>query len=118
MPTTSIETVTVVGSGISLESKHLIEGTGPLFSFGLTEHESSLSAPVCALRMETSLIGSTLVKELDEDNSTRMELEVKMDETIPFTDCCFGWEGNGNQISPPVPGRAYPTIKLNETEQK
>ncbi|KAK2946907.1 hypothetical protein BLNAU_18131 [Blattamonas nauphoetae] len=55
------ESITVVGTDLSLESTHLIGGTGPLFSFGLTEQASPLAASGCAIRMETSLVESTLV---------------------------------------------------------
>ncbi|KAK2956355.1 hypothetical protein BLNAU_8722 [Blattamonas nauphoetae] len=50
-----MESISVVGTDLSLESKHLIGGTGPLFSFGLTEQTSSLSASDCVLQMEASL---------------------------------------------------------------
>ncbi|KAK2954473.1 hypothetical protein BLNAU_10641 [Blattamonas nauphoetae] len=61
LPTTQIETATIIGTGISLESKHLVTGTGPLFSFGLSKHSSSLAASDGSIHMETSLLGSTLV---------------------------------------------------------
>ncbi|KAK2945216.1 hypothetical protein BLNAU_19856 [Blattamonas nauphoetae] len=55
------EHVTIVGTGLWLESKDLIGGTGPLFSFGVTERDFSLGASRCGLQMETSLVGSNLV---------------------------------------------------------
>ncbi|KAK2947940.1 hypothetical protein BLNAU_17167 [Blattamonas nauphoetae] len=48
--TTKDESIVVVGTGLSLESTHLIGGTRPLFSFGLIEQSSSLAASGCALR--------------------------------------------------------------------
>ncbi|KAK2945991.1 hypothetical protein BLNAU_19067 [Blattamonas nauphoetae] len=39
--TSQAEHVTIVGTGVWLESKDLIGGTGPLFSFGVTEQDFS-----------------------------------------------------------------------------
>ncbi|KAK2953067.1 hypothetical protein BLNAU_12056 [Blattamonas nauphoetae] len=59
--TNEMDGITVVGTDLSLESQHLVSRTGPLFSFGMSERETSLAPSGCALRMETSLIRSTLV---------------------------------------------------------
>ncbi|KAK2963463.1 hypothetical protein BLNAU_1505 [Blattamonas nauphoetae] len=59
--TSQADCVTIVGSGLCLESKDLIGGTGPLFSFGVTERASSLTTSGRRLHMETSLVGSNLV---------------------------------------------------------
>ncbi|KAK2943533.1 hypothetical protein BLNAU_21550 [Blattamonas nauphoetae] len=59
--TSQAECVTVVGTALWMDSQKLIGGTGPLFSFGVSEHDSSLSASGCTLRMETDLLSSTLV---------------------------------------------------------
>ncbi|KAK2952861.1 hypothetical protein BLNAU_12182 [Blattamonas nauphoetae] len=56
-----MEAIAVIGTGLNLESKELIFETGPLFSFGMNEHGSCLRASGCGLRMETSLLSSTLV---------------------------------------------------------
>ncbi|KAK2952865.1 hypothetical protein BLNAU_12186 [Blattamonas nauphoetae] len=56
-----MEAISVIGTGLSLKSKDLIFGTGPLFSFGMNEHGYCLRASGCALRMETDLLSSTLV---------------------------------------------------------
>ncbi|KAK2952893.1 hypothetical protein BLNAU_12214 [Blattamonas nauphoetae] len=56
-----MEGIAVIGTGLSLESKDLVFGTGPLFSFGMNEQECSLGSSGCALRMETDLLSSTLV---------------------------------------------------------
>ncbi|KAK2955437.1 hypothetical protein BLNAU_9665 [Blattamonas nauphoetae] len=55
------ESIVVVGTGLTLESKHLIGGTGPLFSFGLTEQSSSLAVSGYEMQIETSLLESSLV---------------------------------------------------------
>ncbi|KAK2961757.1 hypothetical protein BLNAU_3194 [Blattamonas nauphoetae] len=69
--TRKAEWITIVGTGLWLESKDLISGTGPLFTFGLSEQGSSFGASGCGLRMETSLVGSTLV---NMTSSSRMSL--------------------------------------------
>ncbi|KAK2947806.1 hypothetical protein BLNAU_17226 [Blattamonas nauphoetae] len=57
-----MEAISVIGTGLSLVSKELIFGTGPLFSFGMSGQGCSLGVSGCApLRMETSLLSSTLV---------------------------------------------------------
>ncbi|KAK2948355.1 hypothetical protein BLNAU_16701 [Blattamonas nauphoetae] len=56
-----MEGISVIRTGLNLESKDLIFGTGPLFSFGVSEQGCSLGASGCALRMETDLLSSTLV---------------------------------------------------------
>ncbi|KAK2952836.1 hypothetical protein BLNAU_12157 [Blattamonas nauphoetae] len=56
-----MEAIAVIGTGLWLESKDLIFGTGPLFSFGMNEHVSCLGPSGCPLRMETHLLSSTLV---------------------------------------------------------
>ncbi|KAK2954008.1 hypothetical protein BLNAU_11110 [Blattamonas nauphoetae] len=61
LPSAEMDGITVVGTDLSLESQQLVSGTGPLFSFCVTEQGITLAAPCCALRMETSLIRSTLV---------------------------------------------------------
>ncbi|KAK2945988.1 hypothetical protein BLNAU_19064 [Blattamonas nauphoetae] len=61
MEASQAEYVTIIGTGVWLESKDLIGGTGPLFSFGVTEQDFSLGASRCGLQMETSLVGSNLV---------------------------------------------------------
>ncbi|KAK2947525.1 hypothetical protein BLNAU_17545 [Blattamonas nauphoetae] len=53
--------ISIVGTGLLLESKDLIGTTGPLFSFGVLERNSSLGASRCGLRLETNLVGSTLL---------------------------------------------------------
>ncbi|KAK2947883.1 hypothetical protein BLNAU_17208 [Blattamonas nauphoetae] len=57
-----LERISVIGTGLSLESQELIFGTGPLFSFGVSEQRCCLGVSGCApLRMETDLHSSTLV---------------------------------------------------------
>ncbi|KAK2949347.1 hypothetical protein BLNAU_15727 [Blattamonas nauphoetae] len=56
-----MEVISVIGTGLRLESQDLFFGTGPLFSFGMIEHGSYLGASGCPLRMETHLLSSTLV---------------------------------------------------------
>ncbi|KAK2955435.1 hypothetical protein BLNAU_9663 [Blattamonas nauphoetae] len=58
---TNSDAITIVGTELSLESKHLIGGTAPLFSFGLTEQSSSLAASGYDMQIETSLLESSLV---------------------------------------------------------
>ncbi|KAK2945118.1 hypothetical protein BLNAU_19967 [Blattamonas nauphoetae] len=60
-PTAHSKSITVVGNGLHLESKHLVAGTGPLFSFGLTEQDFSLFGIDSALTVEASLLQSTLM---------------------------------------------------------
>ncbi|KAK2943472.1 hypothetical protein BLNAU_21608 [Blattamonas nauphoetae] len=60
LPTAEMESINIVGTGLSLDSKHLFAGTGPLFSFGLSETDTSLAYPGCLVRMETNLIQSSL----------------------------------------------------------
>ncbi|KAK2956725.1 hypothetical protein BLNAU_8359 [Blattamonas nauphoetae] len=59
--TVQAESITIVGTDLMLDSKDLIGGTGPLFSFGLSEHDSSLATSGCTLQMETNLIQTPLV---------------------------------------------------------
>ncbi|KAK2955923.1 hypothetical protein BLNAU_9083 [Blattamonas nauphoetae] len=59
--TRQTEAVTIVGTGLLLDSKDLVGGTGPLFSFGLTEHDSSIAASGYVIRMETNLLQTNLV---------------------------------------------------------
>ncbi|KAK2953932.1 hypothetical protein BLNAU_11192 [Blattamonas nauphoetae] len=60
LPTAEMESINIVGTGLSLDSKHLFAGTGPLFSFGLSETDTSLASPGCLVRMTTNLIQSSL----------------------------------------------------------
>ncbi|KAK2959861.1 hypothetical protein BLNAU_5058 [Blattamonas nauphoetae] len=55
------ESISVVGTALSLESKHLIGGTGPLFSFGLTEHTSSFTNHDSGTGMMSPNIGGNLI---------------------------------------------------------
>ncbi|KAK2960313.1 hypothetical protein BLNAU_4866 [Blattamonas nauphoetae] len=55
------ECLTIVGSGLWFDSKALVGGTGPLFSFSLSEQAYSIAASKHALRMETTLLRSTLL---------------------------------------------------------
>ncbi|KAK2956729.1 hypothetical protein BLNAU_8363 [Blattamonas nauphoetae] len=59
--TVQAQAITIVGTGLLLDSNYLIGGTGPLFSFGLTELESSLAASGCVLQMDTNLIQTNLL---------------------------------------------------------
>ncbi|KAK2942915.1 hypothetical protein BLNAU_22174 [Blattamonas nauphoetae] len=61
LPTTEMKAISVVGTDLLLDTQHLVSGTGPLFSFGMTEQGIRLATSRCALQMETSLIRSTLV---------------------------------------------------------
>ncbi|KAK2954839.1 hypothetical protein BLNAU_10169 [Blattamonas nauphoetae] len=70
--TSQAEWITIVGTGLWLNSQNLIGGTGPLFSFGVSEQGSSLGASACGLRTESSLVGSTLV---NMTSSSRMSLD-------------------------------------------
>ncbi|KAK2947071.1 hypothetical protein BLNAU_17994 [Blattamonas nauphoetae] len=65
--------VTVVGMGLVFDSTSLSTGTGPLFSFGLAE-EPSLSDIVHSLRMETTLVGSSLMNMTSRSVEERKEL--------------------------------------------
>ncbi|KAK2950290.1 hypothetical protein BLNAU_14782 [Blattamonas nauphoetae] len=60
VPTAEMVAISVIGTDLWLESKHLSTGTGPFFSFGRTEQESSLAAVGPSLRMETSLLQANL----------------------------------------------------------
>ncbi|KAK2942217.1 hypothetical protein BLNAU_22867 [Blattamonas nauphoetae] len=53
--------ISIFGTGLLFESGSFSSGTGPLFSFGLTDHESSLSALRNDVEMETSLSSSSFV---------------------------------------------------------
>ncbi|KAK2947073.1 hypothetical protein BLNAU_17996 [Blattamonas nauphoetae] len=64
--------VTIVGMGLVFDSTSFSAGTGPLFSFGLAE-EPSLVEIVQSLRMETTLIGSSLVNVTSRRLETRKE---------------------------------------------
>ncbi|KAK2950845.1 hypothetical protein BLNAU_14263 [Blattamonas nauphoetae] len=52
--------VSVVGAGLVFDSTSFSAGTGPFFSFGLAE-EPLLADTIHSLRMETTLMGSSLV---------------------------------------------------------
>ncbi|KAK2942585.1 hypothetical protein BLNAU_22502 [Blattamonas nauphoetae] len=69
--TSQAEWISIVGTGLWFKSKDLIGGTGPLFSFGMTIQDSSFASSRCGLRMETSLVRSTLV---NMTSSSRMSL--------------------------------------------
>ncbi|KAK2950291.1 hypothetical protein BLNAU_14783 [Blattamonas nauphoetae] len=58
--TAQAESITIVGTDLSLESKDLVGGTGPLFSFGVSEHHSVLVSSKCVLHIETSLLQANL----------------------------------------------------------
>ncbi|KAK2960737.1 hypothetical protein BLNAU_4392 [Blattamonas nauphoetae] len=57
----SMDGITIVGINVALESKMLLSGTGPLFSFGLFEHRPPHRPVGCALEMKTDLINSPLL---------------------------------------------------------
>ncbi|KAK2954855.1 hypothetical protein BLNAU_10185 [Blattamonas nauphoetae] len=73
--TSQNEWITIVGTGLCLNSQDLIGGTGPLFSFGLSEQGSSLASSRCGMRMETNLVGSTPV---NMTSSSRMSLGTQL----------------------------------------
>ncbi|KAK2948575.1 hypothetical protein BLNAU_16474 [Blattamonas nauphoetae] len=65
--------VSVVGTGLEFGSMSFSAGTGPLFSFGLSE-ELSLPDIAHSLRVETTLIGSSLVNVTSRKVETRKGL--------------------------------------------
>ncbi|KAK2942586.1 hypothetical protein BLNAU_22503 [Blattamonas nauphoetae] len=73
--TSQAECILIVGTGLCLDSQNLIGGTGPLFSFGMTEQGLPLGASGCGLRMETSLVECTLV---NMTSSSRMSLGTQL----------------------------------------
>ncbi|KAK2961668.1 hypothetical protein BLNAU_3466 [Blattamonas nauphoetae] len=72
VPTAQAECISIVGTGLSLESKHLVGGTGPLFSFGLTEQDTSSIASSSVPQMETNLVESSLVNLFGSEVSQRL----------------------------------------------
>ncbi|KAK2946521.1 hypothetical protein BLNAU_18563 [Blattamonas nauphoetae] len=82
LPISEMEGITVVGTDLSLDTQHLMSGTGPLFSFGVTEQELSLGVSGCALQMETSLIRSTLVNMTSSSvfSPTTRECRISIDK--------------------------------------
>ncbi|KAK2948802.1 hypothetical protein BLNAU_16252 [Blattamonas nauphoetae] len=85
---TEMESITIIGTDLSLESKHLIGGTGPLFSFGLTEQDSSLGASGCTLRMETSLVGSSLLNVSSSSQFSAGKLKFGSEVCQRVAGCC------------------------------
>ncbi|KAK2953381.1 hypothetical protein BLNAU_11667 [Blattamonas nauphoetae] len=53
--------ISIFGTGLTFESTSLSSGTGPLFSFGLADHASSLPVLGNDVEMETSLSSSSFV---------------------------------------------------------
>ncbi|KAK2959633.1 hypothetical protein BLNAU_5411 [Blattamonas nauphoetae] len=53
--------ISIFGTGLTFESTSFLSGTGPLFSFGLADHASSLPPLGNDVEMETSLSSSSLV---------------------------------------------------------
>ncbi|KAK2958358.1 hypothetical protein BLNAU_6628 [Blattamonas nauphoetae] len=64
--------VSVVGVGLVFDSTLFSAGTGPLFSFGLAEGPSLVDT-THSLRMETTLLGSSLVNVTSRRLETRRE---------------------------------------------
>ncbi|KAK2941278.1 hypothetical protein BLNAU_23814 [Blattamonas nauphoetae] len=61
VPPNAEHRISIFGTGLLFESGSISSGTGPLFSFGLTDHDSSLSALRNDVEMETSLSSSSFV---------------------------------------------------------
>ncbi|KAK2954836.1 hypothetical protein BLNAU_10166 [Blattamonas nauphoetae] len=67
--------VSIFGVGLRMLSQHFALGTGPLFSFGMTEHDTSFASSRFGVRTESSLVGSTLV---NMTCSSRMSLGTRL----------------------------------------
>ncbi|KAK2944544.1 hypothetical protein BLNAU_20550 [Blattamonas nauphoetae] len=61
VPPNAAHRISIFGTGLLFESGAISSGTGPLFSFGLTDHDSFLSALRNDVEMETSLSSSSFV---------------------------------------------------------
>ncbi|KAK2950878.1 hypothetical protein BLNAU_14180 [Blattamonas nauphoetae] len=67
----SADGISVVGMNVALESKMLLSGTGPLFSFGLFKHGSYHLPVGHSLGMETDLIKSHLFNISSQSSPSR-----------------------------------------------
>ncbi|KAK2950879.1 hypothetical protein BLNAU_14181 [Blattamonas nauphoetae] len=67
----SADGISVVGMNVALESKMLLSGTGPLFSFGLFEHGPYHHPVRPSLEMETDLINSHLFNISSQSSPSR-----------------------------------------------
>ncbi|KAK2940873.1 hypothetical protein BLNAU_24218 [Blattamonas nauphoetae] len=61
VPPNAEQRISIFGTGLLFNSGSFSSGTGPLFSFGLADHDSSLSALRNDVEMETSLSSSSFV---------------------------------------------------------
>ncbi|KAK2955439.1 hypothetical protein BLNAU_9667 [Blattamonas nauphoetae] len=121
------ECITIVGTGLSLESKHLIGETGPLFSFDLTEQSSSLAASGYEMQIETSLLESTLVNVSSSSpftpNKQSFGSEVTQLVVGSCVSCCTNHDSGTGMMSPNMGGNVVclntsfsSCIRLSNTE--
>ncbi|KAK2943991.1 hypothetical protein BLNAU_21080 [Blattamonas nauphoetae] len=87
--------VSVVGVGLVFSSTSFSAGTGPLFSFSLTE-ESLLADTTHSLRMETTLMGSSFLNVTSRRVETRKEQLFGGEVNQRVVGCSIGQSTNHN----------------------